>query len=261
MKILSLLRISGGAGTESFTPDRVSGMQRWFDFSDVALLTLDGSNKVSQVLDKGPYHSSATQSTGAKQPDYVAASQNGLGIVRIANTQNGPVLDLGTDVLITPSAGFCFFIAFKVNAFATEPVPYIGNFQTNAGTAYGIITEKFNGRLNAGGTGLAQIKSDVAAFTFTNFNVLTIQGVGGTVSDAANYRLFSGATELTVSSGGIAGGWVQANSYLGKGRYIDGVWYESADYDIGELIIYSGAMSDADRNSVINYLRSKWAAA
>ena len=249
--------VSGGSA-EPFSPDLISGLTRWFDFSDLTTITKDGSDLVSQVVDKSSNAVNATQSTAGKKPTYVAASQNGKSILRFSGAQNGPVLDLGTGTLITTATGFSIFIAFKVNTFLTEVQPYLANFKTDASTTYGIMTEQNTGRLHSGGSGLAQLKSDASAFTFTDFGIATIQGVGSDVTSVANYNLLNNANSLNVNSGGLAGGWVHANSYFGMSRYSDGTWYASATYDAGELLIYNGTMSTASRTSIISYLKTKW---
>lgn len=214
----------------------------------------DGSFLLSQWSDLSGGSRHGTQSTDVKKPLYVA-SCTPSGAPCIRGDGNNSVLDFGNHAYIKTNAPWTMFLVFKVRNFLTETVPYLGHFTTNTTTTYGIIPTKIAGRINFGGTGFAQLSTEAHAFDFSKWNVVTLSFDGADHAATSSYSLFNGSTVVPVDGTGGAGGWNQGNSYFAMNRYLDGVYYQSAEFDVAAILISDGSLTDTSRSLIISHLK------
>lgn len=94
------------------TPDDIADLAIWLDANDQSTITKDGSNRVSQWDSKGSLTIETKQTTGSKQPLWVASVENGKAglLFDPANAEN-LVTDGNITIPFTAENGMsCFFI-------------------------------------------------------------------------------------------------------------------------------------------------------
>ncbi|MDH3339799.1 MAG: hypothetical protein OEL84_00785 [Nitrosopumilus sp.] len=101
-----LWSVAGG-----FSPLDVPNLIGWWDASDAATITKDGSDRVSQWDDKSGQDNHLTNAVSATQPLWVSAAQNGLDVIRFNGTDE--LIDRATYTGGALSQPFTWLIAFK----------------------------------------------------------------------------------------------------------------------------------------------------
>lgn len=218
--------------TPGFTPDQLSGLQVWLKAD--AITGKNDGDAISQWDDSsgGAHH--FTQGTGANQPLYKAAQQNGLPAVRFDGSND--VLQGGNLSALWPSAA-TFFVAYK-------------NDQT--GSSYNLfgISGVDQWWLYDDGT------SYMGLFRTGRINNFPDEGMPSygprqtcIVSSASRYDYYNDGHMSGTSTASYSAG-DRTDLGLAESRAMKG--------DVYEVIIYNSALSDTDRNKVEAYLATKW---
>jgi hypothetical protein len=228
-------RAAGG-----FDPRQITGLSLWLDAADSATLSVS-SGSVSQWRDKSGNSHHAAQGTGLNQPDYIASGLNGKPVVRFDGVNH---FILGSQAVIGTNPVTVFFVGKTGGTSATAYIAYLG-----------------------AGAGANMFFSGDRAVRFGNGNriwntgPLTTATLATYRNTSAQYDTFQSwdkgslLTPSSTSSG--------TNSYnisaviFGLGGNPTGGVNLSAG-DIGEFLVYTRSLSDAERERVEAALLRKW---
>jgi hypothetical protein len=228
-----------GAGPELatvFTPSSIGGLTAWLKADAGTSTTTDGVG-IATWSDQSGSANDATQATGAAQPLYKTAIQNGLPIVRFDKVQSR---FFGMPTLAALTAGTVFIVV----ATATDPGSGDNTGLWKLGTSGDMFFPFTDGIVydDCGSTVRKTTVNPTPALTaFHVYEVSSAAGAWTNWLDGA--QLFTTATNTVAFS---------ATPTLGKtaAQFFSG--------DIGELLIYNSALSAGNRQSVEAYLKAKW---
>lgn len=226
----------------SATFDPLSGTPYWwFDASDAASITLNVS-AVSQMNDKSGSNLHVSQATGASQPAYITAAQNGLNVVRF-NSGGGTDDFLSRVTGINGGAALTFIIALKWNA--VDSFPTIISSGDNGGAQFRLESAKASLiRSGVGGIGADTV------FTHATTNPVVMSVV------------YTATTQLEYFSNGAAGTSTTPSANLtgstnGFGINLNNAFSRSFDWYEG--FRFNRALGSTERAAYEAYLKAKWA--
>lgn len=249
----------------------VAGYHLWLDAAHDASFTYSSGNSVSQWMDRSGNSLAFTNATTTKQPLRInrlngrktlyfegsgGSTSDWLQSTATASTWN--YLHNGT--------GATIFIVFKTTD-ATGTDNYLLSTDGVYGPGFGISVNetttphKLDAR-NYGSAGFLQ-NTNRNLSTSTGFNVVTVVSDPNNATDANKIIQYHG---LNAGLGAtLVYSWTTstANAYqsLTVGAYNSSLDTDTYKWggDIAEIIIYSSVLSSTDRNTNINYLKTKWA--
>lgn len=219
----------------AFSPSDISGLHAWYDASDLASITKDGSDRVSQWNDKSGNAYHLAQATGGNQPLWVDAAQNGLAVIR---TDGSRFMNYDWATLAQPFTVICCSELPNSNSriIISGQAPddiYVWHKSGNAN----------EWRVNAGTevnfTDAGLLGADAYATLIFNgaSSAFRVNGVSKSTSNPGS----GGLTGLTISRNGNSGG----TAFFGELDYF-------------EIIIYNKALNSTEYGQVESYLASKW---
>lgn len=228
---MSVRMMMPGVGGGSFSPDDIASLEHWFDPSDLATVTVDGSNNLTAITDK----------SGNGNPATVTAIEHGTskgtinGIPAMA-THGGacqlsaPISNMATDVTL-----------FAVLSAHTDTGQLFD--VRNTGDENPLHDDAATGgragrRRNDAGTILS---TAAASFTFNTPHLLSYRSDGSTIEVWRD--------GVSVGSAVVSGSLTGLNIVY---------WLKVANGAYGDLLAYSSALSTSDRQAVENYLSTKW---
>jgi hypothetical protein len=240
----------------------VAGATLWLDAADTTTISLNGSG-VSQWNDKSSNAFAFTQGTLANMP------QSGTQTI---NSKNVIDFDGSNDFLTCTAAASTFnylhnstgYTGFFAGQYQTPTVVniYYNTNQTNlsnigaslydngAGVVAHDVARGVSGAANATSRG-------AAGSTITNganfYASVVINNTTATAADRVKIRINGGAESKTNTVTNAAS---SSNASFALTLGTDGSIYTNAYY--GEIIFYSGQLSDTDVASVNSYLSAKW---
>ncbi len=230
----ALVAFSGAAVTNNseveFSPDDLAGLSAWYDASQE--IVADGT-AISSSTDRSGNGRHAVQATGANQPIFKAAIQNGRGVYRFDGTNDF------LRVAFTRNQPHTAFAVAKVSAVngGNHQAIIDGNSDDSASlmiTAGGTILNAFAGALLATGDAMGLVNFHRIAAVFNGASS-SIQ-YDAVAADTGN----AGAS----NAGGVSIGGNGGN------RAFNG--------DVGEVVLYSRALSAGEISQVMAYLSTKW---
>jgi fibronectin type 3 domain-containing protein len=235
--------VSGTLGTAQFGGAKGSfavdgGVRTWLR-ADTGV-TVDGSTNVSTWADQSGNNNSGTQTTAANRPGYITGALNGLPVVRFVST-NSTRLALPS-ALMNSASGEMFLVhksALNQDASNTTGFHLIGSGGASNYPHYGGIYDTFGSN--------AQKNTGRPLQPLDQYHLYNVTAKAGEWTNRINGLLhYTTATNIVGFS---------TAPYLGYGGY----YYFSGD--VAEVLIYGRALSAAERESVGNYLQSKYALA
>lgn len=203
-----------------------------YDFSDLATITKDGADRVSQVNDKSGNARHLVQATGGNQPLWVDNGQNGLDIIRFVDrflevswTAISQPLTIFTVLKLPGNAGANrgIYSAGLANIIELDKLATNDKFEWFAGAAVS-LTE----------IGYVDTWRVLTDYWNTSSSAFRISGVQKASGDAG-----------TNTSNGY-----NIGRPAGQGA--------GATMDVGEILIYKGTVTDAFRNTKESDLATKW---
>ncbi len=217
-----------------------TGVSLWLDADDASTVLLNGTS-VTNWLDKSGNGRHATQGTAANQPTDTASGLNGKHVVRFDGTTD--YLNVNLDFLASVSHS-----AFVV----TKPTTYnniygAANGSAGASSLHVGFASSTTYRMNYWGNDLSGTVS--ANFHAGAGNVLNYVWTTG----AAKAIFANGSAEGT--SGALAG---TIGTMAGGGRLSNIVGQGYFGGDIAEVIMVTGTVSVATRQTFEGYLAHKW---
>lgn len=241
----------------AFEPSNIAGLSFWLDATTGLFDATSGGNpvttdggSVARWEDQSGNSRHITQSTLASQPILKTAIQNGKNIIRFDGT-NDILRRAGAFVHAQGAA--TIFVVVSANSGVNDRLMNEGR-TTNTGPLYMPIVSASATlfsvlyRLNNGTIPLANVNLGVA-FNGTGFKLVCAVDSGtnfaGFINKVAtnNQNYTRGAVTLDTFS---IGGWatnIERDFFPG---------------DVAEVVIYNTALGTTDRQSVENYLYSKW---
>lgn len=230
----------GGA----FVPTSITGLVLWVKADSLALS--DG-DPVSTWTDSSTQGNNLTQATGANQPTYKTAIVNGKPVVRFNGTST--FLSHADNASLSPAAISVFIVA-KTNA-----APLSGNrILLEKELSFRFITSETSTANIAVRLGTSGTAWGSGGFTGTTALTTSFSLWEMTYNAVSDLEFYVNGT--TAGSGAPSGDIFDNTStlYLGCYNATDFFW----DGDVAEVLIYNSALSTTNRQSVENYLTTKY---
>ena len=228
---------AAGASTP-FSPEDISDLYAWYDMSEVATITKDGSNRVSKVENKeGTTARDLLQSTGGSQPLWVSADRNGLDVVDFDGNRWLQTASALTEidqpvtifiVLETPASDSGQRWWYNSHSDVSQNFATYSNEATNYFSV--IVDNRLDIDFSAGG-GIWQYVTTQYNTTDTKLRMNAVEKLSGDIGTDG-------------MSGSILGAWAY-----------NGNWMETP---VGEFIIYDKLVSGSELTSMETYLKDKW---
>ena len=244
-------------GGKKFNPRQISNLQLWFDATKI---TSADATKISSWSDLSGNQYDAAQATSGSQPTYNLNKQNGLPCVTFDGSTSFMSITSGLGITAN-IAGASTFVALKHNTTgAVNRVVF--NIATASGTTNRVniaknTANKFSTvtrRTDTTGNITNASTRTVVANEFVIHNVIN-NYLGGTIfqyldntQDPSSSNNYAASGNTTNSNSGFM--------YIGCDNDTPTIDFFSGD--IGEIIFYNKALSDAERTSVHLYLKRKW---
>lgn len=222
-----------------FSPTKIVDLTTWYDPSDTA--TIHATTGLVDTIDDKISGYNAT-SSGINRPTTGVATINGLNALSFDGTSDR--LTLPSGLYTVPAGPNTVFVVFKTASATTDQRLLTG--VVSAGTRWGILYYQ----------GGAEIR-------VVNNTSFTPQGKAITGDTNAH------VAHLSRSGTALAVGWdgVEASGtngldvtvttlYIGTNPGANGQFLNGA---LGEVLIYSRALSTAEKNQIGAYLAAKWA--
>lgn len=268
-----------------FAPDAISGLQLWLDASDSSTLydaTTGGSlvaadSAVARWEDKSGNERHATQGTAANRPARKTAIQGGQDVLRFDGTNDQLVIPSSTTMFnfLHNATGGTTFAVYKVAdtqgacyVFANNTNPSTGSAANQTGvylrhdTSDQATPDRLVVLSNASSGGFRLIRGGSANSAPSGvFAVVSLLADMNQGTVANRHKAFYNGTDVTGSDNFGLGESValqtgNASNDMTIMSNVNGV--DVSEGDICELIMYSGVLSDTDRQAVENYLMAKW---
>jgi hypothetical protein len=236
-----------------FDPRSLGSLAGWWDASASSSITLNGGD-VSQWDDLSGNARHAAQSTGANQPEYKLAERNGRNVIQFNGSSDflrGPWL-----LTMTAQTTFAVVAASSTNNWGrafTQTTTVDGSATGTPNSSFSIPghyeplmrnsnTQAF-GSYNGSG-----IRATVN-FTYDAWGVWSSTHTGTVISNRLNNGSAATYNALTLNTAfqtyGIGAGLgITINQYLGG--------------YLAEVLTYTKALTDAERDRVHRYLQAKW---
>lgn len=220
-----------------YSPTNVSNLKIWLDGANQQTLSAGGGlvYKVNDISDSGNYFQ---QATGALQPSIESNSQNALSTIKFNNAH---ALISQTSFNFSTIAPFTILYAVKFTGLES-----VDTFQLCAR----------NDLANSTAWSLFYTPSNSVLSTLTrdtNFNIYGIRF--GSDLAVKFFKNKSTSSHTALSTG------TEATGARSIGARYDGSTYDRfCQVNLGELIMWNTALTDAEVNSAIEYLNRKWRA-
>jgi hypothetical protein len=192
-----------------------------------------GGEGISQWDDSSGAGNHATQGTAANQPIYLPNGQNSRPVVRFRDPSSLVI----PNVLTGLTAG-TLLVAIKGLSDAFGGMGRLGSpddafypwSDTNIYDNFGTTVRK---------------DAIVPGVSLLQWNIVSV------VSAASDYRYYiNNVSKRSTATNTV--GWTTTPKWGAAGAY-------HLRADVAEIMVYSGALSDVDRNSLEVYLKAKWA--
>jgi hypothetical protein len=219
-------------------PQSIAGLYAWYDVSDASKVILDTvtTTTISELSDKSGGGRHLLQGTKATQPTYTAAAQNGRAAATFAG---GEFMTVASVSIPQP-----FTVIGAYVGTALSGIRHVVTGTPSTGSLAVMLSHR-----NA--TGNQGMNCGTGFFPFATVTVWNIHhniGNGSSSVVARNLGADStgnagaaGATSLML--GADPGGGTTTSFFIGS---------------IGEVLIYTRALTRAERETLVNYLATRW---
>ncbi len=274
------------AGTWPFVaPGGVAtGLQAWYDASDSATLfdaTTGGSlvaadGGVARWEDKSGNSRHMTQGTAGSRPTRKTAIQGGLDVLRFDGSADFMSVASSTATFNFIHTGdHTIFMAFKANVANSARRRLLDNCINNGSPSggRGFSVAYFNdfgtatpyskiGQLVVNTNGAVRVNSYTGdnSYPNTTYCVLTIVGDPGNATDGNRATFYNNGSAKSETPNGEGAALPTADATYDLTLFTSGgdTNRTFAEGDVGEIILYDSALSNADRALVEDYLLAKW---
>lgn len=231
--------------TPLFTPVNVSNCRLWLDAADRSRITFGTGSNISNWTDKSSNGYTFSQATSISQAVYVENSLNGLPVVSLTTNKGLTGTTFSPNGLTAMSLFAVVNNTGNQNPATNTNFQFLGWNETGGwGQVYlGAYTPFMEWRF---GTGQAENKP------FANFQ----SNVG------ASYNVLSvsksGTSEPAYRNGTLLSNYTAANTTISGTGSTTRIGLNSAQNNLAELIVYSGAITTRERQQIEGYLAWKW---
>ncbi len=233
------------------SPANVAGLVLWLR-ADTH--TLSDNDKLTFVSDASSKMSHLVQLNLGNRPTYKTNVVNSHPVFRFSSASSTYVVGPTDAALPTGSAARTLFAVFKVNNAATDE-EILGWGGVNAGQQR--IGLYHTGSASRIGMEFAGSGSNVATLNDTNFHIASyVYQAGSAINDAANVFYLDGTagSALAASSGATL---ATSDGLFEIGRIVNvGMQYFTGD--VAEVIVYSSALGNPNREAIECYLSTKY---
>lgn len=251
--LLNPPRTTPQIGSRLWQPSQISGFQLWLDAADTTTLTLSGTS-VTAWRDKSGTGLNVSQGTTALQPTYNATFLNGFPSIRFTAVSGSSYQELttGTTNLFNSISNLnCFFVLHLLSS-STPPNPSPFSIQNK-------VSFYLSGLNNA-----AQFSgSNVWTFNGSSFVANQNTSITSNLSQQICLSLASGSQQLFTN--GVVGGAQTSDFAFGSGTsLVLRIGYSGYNTNDGfngylsEVLLYTQALTTAQRQQVEGYLAWKW---
>lgn len=235
----------------TFDPRKLPGLALWYDASDASTVTL--ATGVRGLADKSGNARNAAQTATNSQPALTPNAIDGKPAMVFDGLNDSltlPILNItawtvfavcertgsgnGTLLQLLASAFGVESLLLGLNDNSTDGPVLVGSSSTGS-AKYGK-----GGSLSAG-----------------TARVLSAKWPGGTFDGASNYSAWNDGVTITLANSGSAHKASGNDSRIGA-SWCNGALQAFYRGKIGEIVVYSSALSDGNRNAVERYLERKW---
>lgn len=226
------LRVVSQAPAGGWTPADITGLGAWYDASDLASLTLDGSGYCSEWRDLSGNGRHLSQGTGSAQPRSGVRTQNGL-----------PVLDFdGNDSMS---------VAFSTLSQPNTVLAVVVTDRTGSSdTIFDATHPEFRNTVWAALTNIWYIYAgnsvDTTRSTPPGARQITI------LYNGASSKFYENGTQY---GGALDAGGLGMNGFRVGGNALGGAFLDGA---LAELVLINGLASDDDIAVLSAYCAAKW---
>lgn len=218
-----------------FTPRHLANLVWWIDASDSSALTLDGtSGKITTITDRGPNSRNATQATDANRAS--VGTLNGLQCLDFGNASSS--------------------IQYTMTATAAQEICAVCKDDTTGSTFadfYCIASSANGGALQAFNNLSLWLDAGSGSILGDNFLTNAIVGRGDGASPTLKATVQAGAVAFASANSGT-----QNMNRFGNDRNIAGRSWRGR---IGEVCLFSSALTTEERRRMRLYLACKWSIA
>jgi hypothetical protein len=205
----------------------------WWDLSDADTVTADGDG-ISEVADKTESGNTLSQTNSTLRPAYGAST--------VLGGRQAAIFDIWDDIMTGPS--------ITATAHTTFIVTGKRNFNYQYGGA-DVAILVHNAVLYVDVSNLLKIYCNGGYTVSSTYTDWTVPAVFTLQYAASQLSLWRNTTLLLdhANVGSISGAQAM---YLGNDGAVSGDW------DIGEVVRFPSALSDAERLAMTSWLRGKW---
>lgn len=220
----------------NFTPAFLGDLAIWLDATDTSTITQSGG-AVSQWNDKSGNGRNVAQGTGSKQPSFQSQARNNQNVIRF---------DGSSDALIRSTAD----ASLDVDSRSVFIVSY-QTVGTNEGVQFDV---GFNYALSQQGTTGAWYGVVKRTFTCPGVGVMWLASIIDTADGAPGIARVNGREDITLGNQTTSS---SSTGAFGVGAVADGtsLFFNG---DIGEILVYTRALTNPERKLVEQFLISKW---
>ena len=221
-----------------FSPKSISGLSAWYDASNAASITLNGST-VSQWSDLSGNGRHQVQGSASLQPNYNATGLNGKGTITTTGTQWTQA-----SAFATSSAGsYTAFFVVKFDSIAGQPYAWQRGVVNGAHSVLVSAADTWAARRAAGNQGTIG-----KTLVQSTFYIVTA------VFSATLSRIYVGSTVGTDNTTTVAA--PTGNQVLTLFALDSGTRAGSPGF--AEFIYYDAELSATQQGTVRAYLNKKW---
>jgi hypothetical protein len=251
-RIRSYIRRRRRTGT--FSPLQIASLLGWYVADDLGATLSDGGSVITWQ-DRGPFDFDLDRGSVGASPTYQTEELNGHAVVRFV-TDDYLISSVGDYTALDGSdKPYSVFTVFKTSDDSKRQD--IVTFLQNGSAVEMIIAQRY---IEAGTVGRTfNLKRDDASTLVTLATTQVIaEGTYAMVS------VVDTGTTVSIWHDGVATSIADTASNVGNidiNQLVVGLWPADVNYfygDLAELVIFSEALSTADRQKVELYLRSKY---
>ena len=241
----------------SFSPSNIAGLSLWLDATTGLFDATSGGNpvttdasSVARWEDRSGNSRHITQSTLASQPILKTAIQNGKNIIRFDGTND---ILRRSGAFVHAQGAATIFVVVSANSGASDRLVVEGRTTSTNPLYMPIISANATlfqvlYRIDSGTIPLNNV-SFGTAFNGTGFKLVCALDSGTNFAGFIN--------KVTTNNQNYTRGTVTLNTFS-IGGWATTTERDFFPGDVAEVVIYNTALGTSDRQSVENYLYSKW---
>ena len=236
-----------------FLPTNISGCALWLDAADRTSFSFSSGSNISQWQDKS---GNGRNGTALNSPVLTSAQQSGLPVVTLVSASS-QYFDFG-NTLNLETSGLTIFFVGKTSLSSYGSFIVKSSYRALGGRWY-LINETPNLFFGVDPSGLVTPSNAITTSTSTSGKFAIYSAA--TDRTSSNYLYTDGKLMASVGFSNTTNFSTSDKLYVGAYPDSTGLAPQSGYYyngTIGEIIVYSGILSTAQRQQVEGYLAWKW---